>query len=298
VSTDPATGVGQSGATLNATIGPGGVATTYNYEYGTTTAFATVIGPLDAGSGSTSASQPGQAIAGLASRTTYFYRVCAYHPPRPAPDTCGTVVAFTTAGAAVAASAVTGPATSITAGGASLSGTVNAHGQGASDVFEYGPTTAFGSITSPAGNAGSTSADLAVTGDLTGLAPNTTYFYRLVAANPTGTSVGAVMAFTTTGPPTAPAVTTAAAGGLKSSSAVLSGTVDPEGQQTAFTFEYGPTTTFGALSAIDNAGATGTVDSVSLPVTGLDPATTYFYRIVATNATGTSAGVVGTFTTP
>jgi phosphodiesterase/alkaline phosphatase D-like protein len=79
--------------------------------------------------------------------------------------------------------------------------------------------------------------------------------------------------------------------------ATLAGTVDPRGAQTAFTFEYGPTNTFGAISAVDSAGSTAGSQSVTLPISGLTPGTQYRYRLVATNANGTSTGDVGTFTT-
>lgn len=207
------------------------------------------------------------------------------------------MAAFTTGGAANAPSAVTGPAASISAGAASLTGTVNAHGQATAYTFEFGTSLSFGSISAVA-NAGSSTADLAVSATLTGLAPNATYFYRLVATNATGTTTGAVMAITTTGVPTAPVVATGPASALPASSATLSGTVNREGQQTSFAFEYGPTTAFGSLSPVDNAGAVGATESVSLPVTGLSPGTTYLYRIVATNAIGTSVGAVAAFTTP
>lgn len=79
--TDPASGVTASGATLNSTINPNGSATSYKYEYGTTTSFGTVIGPFDAGSGTTAVSQPGQSITGLtAKRRIEFARFIRRSP--------------------------------------------------------------------------------------------------------------------------------------------------------------------------------------------------------------------------
>jgi hypothetical protein len=108
--------------------------------------------------------------------------------------------------------------------------------------------------------------------------------------------MGAVMSFTT-GPGGAPIVSTGAASGATASGANLSGTVNPDGQQKAFVFEYGQGNDFGSLSAVDNAGSGQGVESVSLPITGLLPSMTYAYRIVASNSTGTSAGAVRTITT-
>jgi phosphodiesterase/alkaline phosphatase D-like protein len=73
--------------------------------------------------------------------------------------------------------------------------------------------------------------------------------------------------------------------------------VNPNGTETTYTFEYGTTTTFGSLSAIDNAGDSNALQSITLPITGLAPNTTYRYRIVATNHNGTTTGIVRSFTT-
>lgn len=131
---------------------------------------------------------------------------------------------------------------------------------------------------------------------LTGLAPDTTYYYRTVAVSAGGTAMGAVMSFST-GPGGAPIATTGAATAITATSASLAGTVDPHGSPTAFAFEYGPTTAFGSLSAVDSAGSGNGVQSVSLPLTGLLPGTAYRYRLIATNANGTVTGVVRSFTT-
>jgi phosphodiesterase/alkaline phosphatase D-like protein len=74
--------------------------------------------------------------------------------------------------------------------------------------------------------------------------------------------------------------------------------VNPDGQQTAFVFEYGRGNNFGSLSAVDNAGSSQGAEVVSLPISGLQPHTTYVYRIVATNALGTATGSTMTLTTP
>jgi hypothetical protein len=101
-----------------------------------------------------------------------------------------------------------------------------------------------------------------------------------------------------TGPPLAPAVTTGAASNITPASATLSATINPLGQVTSFTFEYGTTASFGQISAIDSTGdGLPATRPVSLPVSGLTPATTYRYRIVATNATGTTIGPVMSFDT-
>ena len=69
------------------------------------------------------------------------------------------------------------------------------------------------------------------------------------------------------------------------------------GQTTSFTFEYGTTTDFGHITAVDNAGNHSSTVPVSLPASGLAANTTYLYRLVASNATGTNFGAVMSFKT-
>jgi phosphodiesterase/alkaline phosphatase D-like protein len=85
---------------------------------------------------------------------------------------------------------------------------------------------------------------------------------------------------------------------VTTTAATLAGTVDPHGKPTTFTFEYGTNGSFGSLSAVDNAGSTDGAEPVSLPIAGLHTGTTYLYRLVATNASGTTVGTVRSFTTP
>ena len=61
---------------------------------------------------------------------------------------------------------------------------------------EYGTTTAYGTQT-PSATAGG-NAGKSVSVNVTNLAPNTTYHFRLVATNPSGTDQGADATFTTT----------------------------------------------------------------------------------------------------
>jgi alpha-tubulin suppressor-like RCC1 family protein len=75
---EPASGVSGDSATLHAAVNPSGVATTYTFEYGTSTEYgaSTPLTPLSAGS-STTYQQVSAPIEGLAANTTYHYRVLA-----------------------------------------------------------------------------------------------------------------------------------------------------------------------------------------------------------------------------
>ncbi len=95
----------------------------------------------------------------------------------------------------------------------------------------------------------------------------------------------------------APTAITGPVSEVRSTSATATGTVNPNGLTTSWYFEYGPTTAYGRRTATLSAG-TGTENvPVSAALTGLTQGTTYHYRIVATNADGTSRGADGVFTT-
>jgi hypothetical protein len=74
VNSNAASGVTSSGATLNATVNPNGSDTMVYFQYGTSTAYTSQTTPIDIGSGST-AVPVGIALSGLASNTTYHYRL-------------------------------------------------------------------------------------------------------------------------------------------------------------------------------------------------------------------------------
>ncbi|MGH2975144.1 MAG: hypothetical protein ACRDLL_09810 [Solirubrobacterales bacterium] len=98
-----------------------------------------------------------------------------------------------------APSAVTAPASSVSATGAQLNGTVNPLGDAATYRFEYGTTTSYGtSAPAPNGAVGADSVDHPLSLTLTKLKPNTTYHYRIVAAGQLGfTATGADISFKT-----------------------------------------------------------------------------------------------------
>jgi hypothetical protein len=95
----------------------------------------------------------------------------------------------------------------------------------------------------------------------------------------------------------APAVTTGANAGVTYQSASLFGTVHPGGESTEVYFQYGPTNKYGAQSAPTQLPAGTKAVEVSIAIAGLSAGTTYHYRFVATNATGTALGADRTLVT-
>lgn len=207
----------------------------------------------------------------------------------------GLCLAAPAAGAASEPVASTGNATGITSTSATLNGTVNPEGQTTTYYFEYGTSTSYGTRTATTA-AGSGTADIAASAPTASLTPNATYHYRLVATNPSGTTLGADVSFTTPKPPT-PVVATGRPKVLTETSATLTGTVNPQRLATDYFFQYGTTTAYGAQTPTASAGAGTSSLSVSAAIGPLAPGTTYHCRLVASNANGTTHGHDVSFTT-
>jgi len=79
--------------------------------------------------------------------------------------------------------------------------------------------------------------------------------------------------------------------------ATLKGVVNPHGTETSYVFQYGTTTAYGAQTSPTAVGNGTTEVKVSQPITGLQPYTTYHYRLVATSAAGTTDGLDASLTT-
>jgi hypothetical protein len=86
--------------------------------------------------------------------------------------------------------------------------------------------------------------------------------------------------------------------GLTTTSATLNGTINPNYVDATVTFEYGLTQSYGvSLAATPGTVSGGSATPVSASLSGLLPNTTYHYRLVASNADGTTYGDDQTFTT-
>jgi len=80
-------------------------------------------------------------------------------------------------------------------------------------------------------------------------------------------------------------------------STTISSTVNPNGLATTFYFQYGPTPSYGAVSANQSAGSGSSPVSLSASLVGLASGTTYYYRPVASNSAGVAYGGQQSFTT-
>lgn len=83
------------------------------------------------------------------------------------------------------------------------------------------------------------------------------------------------------GPP--PTATTKAATSIGDNGATLNGSVNPNGSETGYLFEYGTTTSYGSKTSEAPAGSGSNAVEKSQAIGGLSPNTTYHYREVAMN---------------
>src|SRR5205823_6508893 len=80
--------------------------------------------------------------------------------------------------------------------------------------------------------------------------------------------------------------------------ATLEARINANGLATTAQFEYGTSTSYGTIEAINLSPNNGTnAQSVSAVIASLTPNTTYHFRAVATNGAGGNAGIDRTFTT-
>jgi hypothetical protein len=129
-----------------------------------------------------------------------------------------------------------------------------------------------------------------------------TLVVRVTAANAAGSSQPAVSEHTavvsTANSVNAPTATTGTSGAVDSSSAVVDATVDGAGEATTYWFDYGT-----AVSALTSStpryslGSAPGAQAVSGQLTALSPSTTYYYEVVAQNASGIATGAPQQLTT-
>lgn len=196
---DPVTTFAGTTATFSGQVNPQDFETGYHFEYSTDGANWTRVPATDVMLPGDSAPHAVSVEAqGLTGSQKYKVRLVATKPLGAGSGTSA-VTEFTTTAAAPAIAAPT--FSFVTATGATLQGTVNPQNQPTTYQFEYGTAPCAGnpcaSVPVPAASAGSGNAPVAVQQAISGLQPGTTYHFRLVAANGSGTTEGPEASFTT-----------------------------------------------------------------------------------------------------
>jgi hypothetical protein len=195
--------------------------------------------------------------------------------------------------------ATTGPPTGATESEVTLTGTAdpNGHGNVISCKFEYGFTKKYGKTApcSPDPSSSPFSSSTPVTATIGGFSPGTKDHYRIVITNEAGgISFGLDRTFITTQPPGIDGLT---AENLTATTAELIAKVNPNGLETEYQFEYGPTPGYGEVSPASplTIEASNSDQEVKVELTNLTPHVVYHYRIRAVNSDGTTLALDHTF---
>jgi NHL repeat len=293
----------QTAGTLNANVDPngGGPVTACYFEYGTDTSYSLGSIPCNP---EPAASPPGSnfivptdvsaSISGLTTEKPYHYRLVVSNANGTARSSDQTYLPHAVGGL------ITEPPTNVARNTATLNASFNGNGEDTHYYFEWGTTTSYGYVTAtpPGTDAGSPNDSKPLSFELTGLSVETTYHYRIVASNAAGTSYGADQSFKTLA--AVENVSTEPATNITATTATLNASYNGIGEDIHYYFEYGPDTNYGSKTAAppgtDNGSPNG-AQALAFDLSELGIDTTYHYRIVATDAAGTTFGPDQTFTT-
>jgi len=255
-------------------------ATSYRLQVSTTSGFSSTV--IDQ-SGITGTSR---AVSGLSNNTTYYWRVNATNAEGT--SAWSSVWSFTTVVAAPSPPTLASPANGAT--GVSTSPTLswNTSTGATSYRIQVSSNSSFTSIVFDQGGITGTSRAIS------GLSNNTIYYWRVNATNAGGTSAWSIVwGFTTVVAPPPPPTLVSPANGATGISTNPTLTWNPSSGATSYRLQVSTTSGFSS-TVIDQSGITGTSRAIS----GLSNNTTYYWRVNATNAGGTSAwSSVWSFTT-
>jgi hypothetical protein len=289
VETGRASGVGSSGGMLNGTVSPNDPSAEWRFEYGETSSYGAVT---SAGT-VTSRGAVSAAAEGLKPGAEYHYRLAATNSRG---TVHGSDMTFLTGGSVTDKPAF---ASNVSQSTATLNATIDPGSLVTSYHFVYGLTAQYGSVLPlPDLFIEDGVGDVKVSLALTGLQAGRTYHFAVVITDAAGVFTGPDQAFTTASVPL-PVVSTGGSSAVSQGAATLAGTIDPLGWGAVYHFEYGTSTAYGASwpTADVKLGALVGNQPVQIVVGGLQPATTYHYRLVASNPGGTSYGSDEMFTT-
>jgi hypothetical protein len=305
--------------TLSGEVNPEGVAETEAlFDWGKTSSLGQETAGQDvAGPGTVYA-----VFEGLRPNETLLYQLVAYDQNVKAPEQLtGEQRSLSTE--SVPPKVLGAPSVSfVTSASVVFSGELNPENTSTVYEFQYAPACAVGEACPAIGQApgmletavqeSAAYGLLGTTAEASGLQPQTSYRYRLVAVNEkgqeavseTGGSVLPEGTFTTSAGP-APAASTGVASAVSASSAMITGSVDPDGLPATYSFELGvyegAATHYGDVFS-GPAGAGSVALEETLGLTGLQPGTTYAFRIAIHsgyihNSENTLQGALALFTT-
>lgn len=231
-------------------------------------------------------------LTNLAPGTTYFVRVNAQS--NAIGSYSSQEVSFTTTGTNVGPAISTVTSDAITGTSANVNCTIFSQNLAHSSTVKYGTSASDLNMQTTVDNVAA-GIDISVKNiTLSDLTSNTLYYYKVEATNANGTTASAVQNFTTL-LVTVPTISNVShSAGINS--AIVSYTLTPNNSATTSVLNYGlsPETMTNEITGL--ATTTSSI-SGSVDITGLQPNTTYFYSVKATNGLGISNSPVTSFTT-
>ena len=264
VTTNAASSVAASSATLNGTVTANGASTSIYFCLATsggvsaTGALTCASTPTSSPTTTSNANQSATASAtSLTSGQLYFFQVYATNS---AGTSYGKVLSFVPASAP---SVTTSAATSVTTSAATLNGSVTANGSSSSIFFclaTSNTTNASGALTclaTPTSDVSATLSTTSASASGSDLNSSTTYYFQIYSTNSTGTTYGSVLSFTTSA--LSPALTPTFDTPVKTSGGF---TVNITNWSNSYT--WGATVSSGSVSI-----GTGSGTNLPLTVTGL-----------------------------
>lgn len=151
-----------------------------------------------------------------------------------------------------------------------LNGSVDPHGQQTDYVFQYGTGRSFSSQT-PLAPAGDGTGSVRVSQTISGLAPLTTYHYRILASSPAGATVGAERSFTTPAIPLTLLIAGVPNPVVFGSPFTVEGTLSGTGAAGhEVELQVDPFPYVGGFSPVGNPELTSATGGFSFPYVGLD----------------------------
>ena len=140
-----------------------------------------------------------------------------------------------------------------------------------------------------------------VKAELTGLLPGSTYTFCLRVRNEVGAeALSAPVKFMTLAIEPVIVAESESSTEVTAISAKLHAEIDPGAEETTYRFEYGTSTAYGQSTPASAPIGSDSESPATVAIQGLQPGTTYHYRILATNSQSPAGGTPGpdeTFTT-
>ena len=300
-----ASSITQTSATVGGTISSIGCSavTAYGIEYSTTAGFANGTGTAVASS-NLAAGTFSSALSGLAPATTYYYHAYATNAGGTA---YSSEQSFTTTNPnpVLSANTLTGfGSVCINTTSTANSFTVTGTNLTTANVV-VGPLSGYTFSTAAAGTYSGT-----LTIPQSGGAFSQAVFVKLtptavqsyngnIPVSGGGAAASINVAVTGAGINTAPSVTTGAASSITTTGATLAGSITATGctAVTVYGIEYSTINGFTNGSGTQAASTNLNAGSYTSTISGLTPATTYYYKAYATNSGGTTYGTQQSFTT-